>query len=93
MGFWDLLSWLRARVSRRWRFLRLVTVHAKRGKDGIKADGVLPFFAGIAVHDAWAPHDSFDGVAGHALCGAHVLRELPAVTDTGTNLDRAWAQP
>jgi transposase len=70
----------------------LFTVHAKRGKDGMKAAGVLPHFAGIAVHDAWAPYDTFDNVAGHALCGAHVLRELVAVTDTGTALDRTWAQ-
>jgi transposase len=70
----------------------LFTVHAKRGKDGMKAAGVLPFFTGIAVHDAWAPYDTFEDVAGHALCGAHVLRELVAVTETGTDLDRAWAQ-
>jgi transposase len=70
----------------------LVTVHAKRGKDGMTAAGVLPFFTGIAVHDAWKPYDSFENVAGHALCGAHVLRELVAVTETGTALDKAWAQ-
>jgi transposase len=70
----------------------LFTVHAKRGKEGMKAAGVLPSFTGIAVHDAWAPYDSFAEVAGHALCGAHVLRELVAVTDTGTDLDKAWAQ-
>jgi hypothetical protein len=70
----------------------LVTVHAKRGKDGMTAAGVLPLFTGIAVHDAWKPYDSFDNVAGHALCGAHVLRELVAVTETGTDLDKAWAQ-
>jgi transposase len=70
----------------------LFTVHAKRGKDGMKAAGILPSFAGIAVRDAWAPYDTFDNVAGHALCGAHVLRELVAVTETGTDLDRAWAQ-
>jgi transposase len=70
----------------------LFTVHAKRGRDGMKAAGVLPSFAGIAVHDAWAPYDTFENVAGHALCGAHVLRELVAVTETGTDLDRTWAQ-
>jgi transposase len=70
----------------------LFTVHAKRGKDGMNAAGVLPSFAGIAVHDAWAPYDTFDNVAAHALCGAHVLRELVAVTETGTDLDKAWAQ-
>ena len=70
----------------------LFTVHARRGKDGMKAAGVLPSFAGIAVHDAWAPYDTFEDVAGHALCGAHVLRELVAVTETGTGLDEMWAQ-
>jgi transposase len=70
----------------------LFTVHAKRGKDGMKAAGILPFFAGIAAHDAWAPYDTFENIAGHALCGAHVLRELVAVTETGTDLDKTWAQ-
>ena len=48
----------------------LVTVHAKRGTEGMDAAGVLPSFAGIACHDAWAPYDTYTGVAGHALCGA-----------------------
>ena len=48
----------------------LVTVHAKRGRQGMDAAGVLPAFAGIACHDAWAPYDGYDGVTGHALCGA-----------------------
>ena len=83
------LAWVH---SASWGKFVLVTVHAKRGKDGMKAAGVLPFFRGIAVHDAWAPYDTFGDVAGHALCGAHVLRELVAVTETGTGLDKAWAQ-
>jgi hypothetical protein len=49
----------------------LVTVHPKRGKAGMDAAGVLPAFTGIACHDAWKPYDSYDSVAGHALCGAH----------------------
>jgi transposase len=83
------LAWVH---SASWGKFVLVTVHAKRGKDGMKAAGVLPVFTGIAVHDAWKPYDTFDKVAGHALCGAHLLRELVAVTETGTDLDRAWAQ-
>jgi transposase len=83
------LAWVH---SASWDKFVLVTVRAKRGKDGMTAAGILPFFTGIAVHDAWKPYDTFDNVAGHALCGAHVLRELVAVTDTGTDLDRAWAQ-
>jgi hypothetical protein len=37
-------------------------------------------------------YDTFGNVAGHAPCGAHVLRELTAVTETGTNLDKIWAR-
>jgi transposase len=70
----------------------LVTVHAKRGKAGMDAAGVLPAFAGIACHDAWKPYDGYDNVAGHALCNAHLLRELTAVTETGTEGDVIWAQ-
>jgi len=62
----------------------LVTVHPKRGKEAMDAAGVLPAFTGIACHDAWKPYDSYDGAAGHALCGAHLLRELIAVAETGT---------
>ena len=70
----------------------LVTVHAKRGTAGMDAAGVLPAFAGIACHDAWAPYDSYHGAAGHALCNAHLLRELTAVTETGTADDVIWAR-
>ena len=83
------LAWVH---SASWGKFVLVTVHAKRGKDGMTAAGVLPFFSGIAVHDAWKPYDTFGNVAGHALCGAHVLRELVAVTETGADLDKTWAQ-
>ena len=83
------LAWVH---SASWGKFALVTVHAKRGRDGMSAAGILPFFTGIAVHDAWKPYDTFENVAGHALCGAHVLRELVAVTENGADLDRAWAQ-
>ena len=72
--------------------LVLVTVHPRRGKEGMDAAGVLPAFTGIACHDAWKPYDGYDGVAGHALCNAHLLRELIAVTETGTEDDVIWAQ-
>ena len=70
----------------------LVTVHAKRGTEGMDAAGVLPSFAGIACHDAWKPYDGYHDVAGHALCNAHLLRELTAVTETGTADDVIWAR-
>ncbi len=83
------LAWVHSASS--GKFV-LVTVHPRRGKDGMSAAGVLPFFRGIAVHDAWKPYDSYDNVAGHALCNSHLLRELIAVTETGTSLDQTWAQ-
>jgi transposase len=70
----------------------LFAVHAKRGREGMDAAGVLPAFTGIAVHDAWAPYDCYDAVAGHALCGAHLTRELVAVTETAAGHDITWAQ-
>jgi hypothetical protein len=47
----------------------LITVHPKRGREAMDAAGVLPAFRGIAVHDAWAPYDTYTA-AGHALCAA-----------------------
>ncbi len=46
----------------------------------MNAAGVLPAFTGVAVHDAWAPYDSYPQIT-HALCNSHVLRELIAITD------------
>jgi transposase len=55
------------------------TVHPKRGRAAIDAAGVLPAFGGVAVHDDWSPYWYYQAV--HALCGAHLLRELEAVGD------------
>ncbi len=59
----------------------LLTVHEKRGVKGMDAAGVLPRFQGVAVHDAWAPYDTYTDLT-HALCNAHALRELTYVVDT-----------
>jgi transposase len=42
------------------------------------------------VHDAWAPYDTYDQVT-HALCNAHALRELQAVTDAAPPGRWCWA--
>jgi transposase len=47
------LAWVHAASAGRYT---LVTVHAKRGIDGMDAAGVLPAFAGIARHDAAEGH-------------------------------------
>jgi transposase len=69
----------------------LITCHPKRGTAAIDAAGVLPDFTGTAVHDAWAPYDTYTD-ATHALCGAHVLRELTAVIDTSPAGTYCWAR-
>jgi transposase len=61
----------------------LLSIHRKRGVAAMDAAGVLPAFTGIAVHDAWAPYDTYTEAV-HALCNAHVLRELVYVVDTAT---------
>jgi len=68
----------------------LITCHPKRGKQGIDAAGVLGRFRGVAVHDAWAPYDTYLD-AEHQLCCAHALRELQAVTDTDPEAEWCWA--
>jgi transposase len=68
----------------------LLMVHPRRGRQAMKAMGVLPSFAGVAVHDAWAPYDTYTG-ADHQLCCAHALRELQAVTDAAPPGQWCWA--
>ena len=60
--------------------LTLLSVHAKRGKVAMDQAGVLPRFGGVAVHDGWAPYWRYQHLT-HALCGAHLLRELEAITE------------
>lgn len=68
----------------------LLTVHPKRGVKGMDAAGVLVRFTGTAVHDAWAPYDTYTNVT-HALCNAHALRELVYVVDTAPEPVKALA--
>jgi len=69
----------------------LITCHTKRGRKGIDAAGVLGRFHGVAVHDAWAPYDTYLD-AEHQLCCAHALRELAGVAETApVEADWCWA--
>lgn len=68
----------------------LLMVHPRRGRKAMEAMGVLPSFAGVAVHDAWAPYDTYSG-PDHQLCCAHALRELQAVTDSAPAGQWCWA--
>ena len=69
---------------------RLTLYHAdpRRGRAAMDAAGVLSAFAGVAVHDCWSPYWSY--ATDHALCGAHLLRELTAAAESGDGQD--WAR-
>lgn len=63
-------------------------VHGKRGGEALKAGcSVLTGFRGWAVHDCWKPYFAFRQ-AKHALCNAHLLRELKGLVENGSK----WAK-
>jgi transposase len=68
----------------------LVFCHPRRGVEAMKALGVLPAFRGVAVHDAWAPYDTYTD-ADHQLCCAHAVRELAGVADLSPAGSWCWA--
>ena len=68
----------------------LLMVHPRRGTEAMEAMGILPGFAGVAVHDAWASYDTYTA-PDHQLCCAHALRELQAVTDAAPDGQWCWA--
>lgn len=62
-------------------------LHPKRGRDAIEDFAILDRFTGTTVHDCWAAYDGYPGCA-HALCGAHLVRELVAAEQA--HPDQAW---
>jgi transposase len=68
--------------------LTLYRAHAKRGREAIDAMGVLPGYEGVSIHDAYTSYMSYAGR--HALCNAHLLRDLVAVEE---ETQAAWAAP
>jgi transposase len=57
--------------------------HDSRGRVAVDAFGVLPEFHGTLVHDCLSVYDvsAYPDMA-HALCGAHIARELTAAAET-----------
>ena len=57
-------------------------LHPSRGRVAVDEFGVLPAFAGVAVHDALSVYDAHAyPKATHALCCAHINRELTAADE------------
>jgi transposase len=62
-------------------------VDKQRGQEAMRRNGILPEFKGVMVHDALSSYREFPGE--HALCNAHLLRELTAQEEALPN--QTWA--
>lgn len=59
-------------------------VHTHRGKKALQsAESLIKDFKNWAVHDCWASYFDFKGCS-HALCNAHILRELEGLKENGS---------
>ena len=63
----------------------LIALSGKRGWKGMEEIGFLPQFHGTLVHDCWASYWKCEGVT-HAVCCAHLLRELTGVEENNPGL-------
>jgi len=62
---------------------------ARRGKAAIDDINILPQYRGTLVHDGWLSY-TFYPKCKHALCGAHILRELIYFEELSGET-KAWA--
>lgn len=63
-------------------------VHRRRGVAATDHFGVLPRVRGTLVHDRWAPYWRYTRAA-HAVCNAHILRDLAGVAEVASQ--QPWA--
>jgi transposase len=64
---------------------------SRRGRAAMDEIGILPQYRGTCVHDGWWSYDYYTRCR-HALCGAHLLRELNFFTELGAE-HKAWVAP
>jgi transposase len=64
-------------------------IHEKRGSGAIQSNkSILNDYIGWLVHDCWGSYFNLKNLK-HAICGAHILRELQGLTDSG---ETKWAK-
>ena len=79
------LHWLHNCSNARWTYL---FVHARRGKKALSDPAsLIREYEGWAVHDCWASYFAYEACR-HAVCGAHLLRDLQGLTERGSH----WAE-
>lgn len=66
-----------------------IFVHKQRGKAAIESEGsfMIKKYRNYVVHDCWKAYFAFTDCS-HALCGAHLLRELTGLVEKGSK----WAK-
>jgi transposase len=64
-------------------------LHRSRGRAAVTEFDVLPAFRGTVVHDALSVYDAYPS-ARHALCCAHIARELVAAAEADP--DQVWPE-
>ena len=77
--------WVHVASDRDYTYL---TINQKRGQIGMDAADVLPHARGIIVHDCWGSYWKYQNVT-HAICCAHLLRELNGVIEN--HPEQTWA--
>ena len=79
------LHWLHVASNDRYTHL---FIHPKRGKDALLSEqSIFGACLNWTVHDCWKSYFTV-GEGRHALCGAHLLRELAALIEGGS----VWAK-
>jgi transposase len=63
----------------------------RRGKAAIDEIDILPQYRGTCVHDGWFSYTHYPDCR-HALCGAHLLRELTYFEEL-SEVTKVWASP
>ncbi len=79
-----LLHWFHVNAT---KWLTLYSWHRKRGQEAMDAIGILPHYAGRAIHDRLSSYNHYP--CAHSVCGAHLLRDCLLVAEHD---QQPWAQ-
>ena len=77
-------QWLHVASNSLWSYF---FIHAKRGIKALESQySLIKNFKNTAIHDCWVSYFSFKNCS-HAICNAHILRELQGLIENGST----WA--
>lgn len=77
--------WLHVACNSLWTYF---FVHNNRGAKALETDdSLIKGFKNWSIHDCWSSYFSFESCS-HGVCNAHILRELQALIEKGSQ----WAK-